>query len=213
MGETYPILGIEATAPSLASRVRHHFEWHARKVPECSFVGVQLRGCHSVLPVTHWRPLMNTTNRHLFAGIMALVLAGAACGGGGSQEKLDPCSLVTKAEAEQILKVTIDPPTYEQNVSTVRACVYASDEPFVEVRVALLEPPSPITPEEQYQSGFTSAQPVAGLGEKARCNEAPTAALIKVSTLMVLAEDRVLQVVADTCATALAFAKLAVPRL
>jgi hypothetical protein len=149
----------------------------------------------------------------LGAGMLALALTGAACGGGGSADKLDPCSLVTKAEAEQILKVTIDPPAYEQNVSTVRACVYASDEPFVRVRVVLLEPPSSITPEKQYQSGFDEAQPVAGLGEKARCDEAAAASLIKVSTLMVLANDRVLQVVADTCATAVAFAKLAVPRL
>jgi hypothetical protein len=145
--------------------------------------------------------------------MLALVLAAAACGGGGSEDKLDPCSLVTKTEAEQILKVTIDPPAFEQNVPTVRACVYASDEPFVEVRVALLEPPSPITPEEQYQAAFASAQPVAGLGDKARCDEAETGALIKISTLMVLAKDRVLQVVATTCATAVAFAKLAVPRL
>lgn len=151
--------------------------------------------------------------KHLFAGMLVVALACSACGGGGSKEELDPCSLVTKSEAEQILNVTIDPPAFEQNVPTVRACVYASDEPFVEVRVALLEPPSPITPEEQYQSGFASAEPVTGLGDKARCNEAPATALIKVSTLMVLAKNRVLQVVADTCATAIAFGKLAVPRL
>ncbi len=72
---------------------------------------------------------------------------------------------------------------------------------------------SPITPEEQYQAGFSSAQPVTGLGDKARCNEAPSNATIKVSTLMVLAQNRVLQVVADTCATAIAFGKIAVPRL
>lgn len=145
--------------------------------------------------------------------MFALALAGSACGGGGSEDKLDPCSLVTKSEAEQILKVSIAPPSYEQNVSTVRTCVYASDEPFVEVRVALLEPPDPITPEEQYQAGFSSAEPVTGLGDKARCNEADARALIKISTLMVLAKGRVLQVVADTCATDIAFAKLALPRL
>lgn len=156
---------------------------------------------------------MNSIAKRLLPGVLALVLIGPACGGGGSEEKLDPCSLVTKGEAEQILKVSIDPPTFEQKVSTVRACVYASDEPFVEVRVALLEPPDPITPEEQYNSGFSSAQPVAGLGDKARCNEAEAGALIKISTLMVLAKDRVLQVVADACATAVAFGKLAVPRL
>jgi hypothetical protein len=155
---------------------------------------------------------MSLIMKCLISGMSVVALFGAACGGGGAETKLDPCSLVTKAEADQILKVSIDPPAYEQNVSTVRACVYASDDPFVEVRVALLEPPSPITPEDQYQSGFDSAQPVAGLGEKARCNEAP-AGPIRVSTLMVLAKGRVLQVVAETCATAIAFGKLAVPRL
>jgi hypothetical protein len=153
---------------------------------------------------------MNSTMKPTFVGmlVIGLALAGTACGSGGSSDKLDPCSLVTKTEAEKILGVTIGQPTFEQNVSTVRACVYASDDPFVEVRVALLEPPSTITPEQQYQAGFESAQPVTGLGDKARCNEANL-----VSTLMVLAKDRVLQVVADSCATAVAFGKIAVPRL
>jgi hypothetical protein len=157
---------------------------------------------------------MTMMTKSLGFGMLALALAGAACGGGGSADKLDPCSLVTRDEAEKILGVALGgPPTFEQNVPTVRACVYASDEPFVQVRVALLEPPSSITPEKQYQSGFDEAQPVTGLGDKARCDEAPAGSPIKVSTLMVLAKDRVLQVVADTCSTAVAFAELAVPRL
>jgi hypothetical protein len=113
----------------------------------------------------------------------------------------DICSLVTQAEAEDVLSAEVDTPHEEQE-----SCVYATTDDTVEVRTSLLASPGS-TPEEQYEAGFPDSEDVSGLGERARCNDG------FVSTLMVLQDDQVLQVVGPTCALAREFAELALSRL